>query len=596
MKDLSIALVLALSAAIGSAQTTFERYYPFAGSLETQGGIVDAEGHLVVTATVEDDLMVMRLLPTGEVEWSQRYPIFTEEGLYGPALASTSEGIFLAGYTMGFGTASRDGVLLHIGFDGTLIGTKRLDVLGGSNAFHGVTPLGHGFLVAGRCQPGANSYDMFLGSFDSSGDLEWTSSYGSSQWDWAYQAILLADGGHAMVGYGDGLAPQTSAYVVRTDADGTELWARGIYSTGADEGYTVAEDAQGNLYIGGRSLGMGVTPPSVSGFITKLDPNGTHLWTKVLPNAIEITSLKANPAGGVTWLARPQNVTGGFGGYDIGWGVLDADGQAVVTKIYGRQADDYIGNMAPATGGGWYLFGTTNSFQGEWAFQVIKIDADGEGSCNGSDWDIAWQSYTPNVVPFNSVVGTGAEVFTLELGTTPLTIFEQNPCCEVLAAFTQQQTPGNPYQWTFTNTSTAGATYSWDFGDGTTSTETSPVHTFTGNGSYFVCLTVTGDCGDSETCAPVVLTVGVDELGYMLRAPYPNPADQTIRIDLKEGTTVLSATAIDAQGRRVQRMFYGPDTNGVSVSVDDIASGSYLIELELGTGDRIRIPVMVIHQ
>ncbi len=596
MKDLTLAFAFVLSAAATTAQTTFERYYPFAGALEMQGGIVDAEGQLVVTATVEDDLMVMRLQENGEVEWSRRFPLFTEEGLYGPGLASTSEGIFLAGFTMGFGTASRDGILMHIGFDGTLIGTKRLDVAGGSNAFHGVTPLGHGFLIAGRCQPGANSYDMFLASFDSSGELEWTSSYGSSQWDWAYQAIPLADGGHAVVGYGDGLSPQTSAYLVRTDADGTELWARGIYSTGADEGYTVAEDVQGNLYVGGRSLGMGVTPPSVSGFITKLDPDGNHLWTRVLPHSIEITSLKANPGGGVTWLARPQNVTGGFGGYDVGWGILDADGEAVVTKIYGRAGDDYIGNMVPATGGGWYLFGATNSFPTGWAFQVIRIDENGEGGCAGGDWDVAWQSYTPNVTPFNSVVDTGSEAVTAEFGSSDLTIFEQNPCCEVLAAFTAQQAPGNPYQWTFTNTSTAGSSYAWDFGDGTTSTETSPVHTFTGNGSYSVCLTVTGDCGNSQTCTPVVLTVGVEERDQVVRRAFPNPADHTIRIELVDQTVVRRITAIDAQGRRVDRNFSGTVSSGVLVNVDDLASGSYVIELELSTGARMHLPVMVSHQ
>ena len=40
-------------------------------------------------------------------------------------------------------------------------------------------------------------------------------------------------------------------------------------------------------------------------------------------------------------------------------------------------------------------------------------------------------------------------------------------------------------------------TYSWDFGDGGTSTETNPVHTYAGDGSYNVTLTATNANGDN---------------------------------------------------------------------------------------------------
>jgi photosystem II stability/assembly factor-like uncharacterized protein len=53
---------------------------------------------------------------------------------------------------------------------------------------------------------------------------------------------------------------------------------------------------------------------------------------------------------------------------------------------------------------------------------------------------------------------------------------------------------------TFTNTSTNATSYFWNFGDGQTSTQTSPSHTYTSPGSYNVCLTVTGTCGDETVC------------------------------------------------------------------------------------------------
>lgn len=140
------------------------------------------------------------------------------------------------------------------------------------------------------------------------------------------------------------------------------------------------------------------------------------------------------------------------------------------------------------------------------------------------------------------------------------------------------------------------ASYALTFGDGIAGTETSPTHTFTGNGTYSVCLTVTGDCGNSQTCTPVVLTVGVEERDQVVRRAFPNPADHTIRIELVDRTGVRRITAIDAQGRRVDRSFTGLASAGVLVNVDDLASGSYVIELELSTGARMHLPVMVSHQ
>lgn len=40
----------------------------------------------------------------------------------------------------------------------------------------------------------------------------------------------------------------------------------------------------------------------------------------------------------------------------------------------------------------------------------------------------------------------------------------------------------------------------WDFDDGTISTETNPIHTYTENGTYFVCLTATGPGGTDNYC------------------------------------------------------------------------------------------------
>ncbi len=64
---------------------------------------------------------------------------------------------------------------------------------------------------------------------------------------------------------------------------------------------------------------------------------------------------------------------------------------------------------------------------------------------------------------------------------------------------------------TFTDASTDAESYSWDFGDGNSSTQASPTHTYVGNGSYVVRLTVTNASGeDSRQSVLEIVNITID--------------------------------------------------------------------------------------
>ena len=74
---------------------------------------------------------------------------------------------------------------------------------------------------------------------------------------------------------------------------------------------------------------------------------------------------------------------------------------------------------------------------------------------------------------------------------------DETPGVEPVAAFS---ITANELTVTFSNTSTVATSYSWDFGDGSTSNETSPVHTYAEGGTYDVKLTATnGDLSDESS-------------------------------------------------------------------------------------------------
>ena len=62
----------------------------------------------------------------------------------------------------------------------------------------------------------------------------------------------------------------------------------------------------------------------------------------------------------------------------------------------------------------------------------------------------------------------------------------------------------------FTNQSSVNATtYSWDFGDGTTSTDASPMHTYTVDGIYTVTLTAHNACGSTSVSKNVAIATSL---------------------------------------------------------------------------------------
>ena len=109
----------------------------------------------------------------------------------------------------------------------------------------------------------------------------------------------------------------------------------------------------------------------------------------------------------------------------------------------------------------------------------------------------------------------------------------------------------NGFEVTFDNNSTNSTSFMWDFGDGSTSTEESPVHTYTDEGDFTVTLTAMDGSGNSdEAMATVSISAAVFTAAVM------SNADGKIWKLAGEGSYVVGPTAgandwwpgLDAQG------------------------------------------------
>lgn len=598
MRSFHTAALILFAGAL-AAQTPFQRVYPMTDAFWfTYGGTVDAEGNFVILqANSDKDVVLSRIAADGEHLWTRSYPLFTEEGFYGNSVVATSDGILIAGFTMGLGTNSRDGFVMKFDLDGNIVSQKRIDA-SSSNALHSLHKGTNGYFATGRTT-GANNYDMLLAQIEEDGTMNWSKSYGVSSvgdhWDWARGGTQLSDGGYAVVGFGDGIGTTASAgYVVRTDADGNELWARAVSSgTSVEDINAVVEGSNGDIYLGGR--GLGFISGDVTAFIVKLNSAGQYQWTRILEQGIEVADLKQGPNGGVTWLARPQFLPDGAGGYEMAWGQMAADGTTERMKVYGDVGNDWADNMEPLTGGGWAIFGSTNSHRdgnGNFSPFVLVIDADGNSDCWEIQPDMEWVNATAVVTPVTSTTGEGFQSFTMMTGTADVTAETQDPCCIVAADF--EPIPGHTsLEWTFNNQSTGAVSYTWDFGDGNTSTEISPSHVYAANGAYEVCLTATADCGSVTTCITVSTSVGLGEAaGEAGLQLFPVPADELIT--LRATQRVQQVRVLDAEGR-VALVINAAMRNELRITTEHLPKGLYLVEALLADGTMARVRAVVAH-
>lgn len=98
------------------------------------------------------------------------------------------------------------------------------------------------------------------------------------------------------------------------------------------------------------------------------------------------------------------------------------------------------------------------------------------------------------------------------------------------AEFVYLQNPDDPFSYNFSDISTGDAnTWYWDFGDGNYSSDQNPEHTFTEEGFYLVCLTISDNSGSCEdqTC-----------LGVMVTGEFPCQADFDYTIEPEDPLSV----------------------------------------------------------
>jgi hypothetical protein len=205
--------------------------------------------------------------------------------------------------------------------------------------------LGNIYVVGTTTSFGAGGSDVVLLKYDSSGNLLFQKTWGGTQNDFG-TALAVDSGGYVyLTGYTYSLGPTpgvSSIILLKYDPSGNLLFQKFSGGKMNDFGTGVAVDIDGNVYVTGYTKSYSVTPGVPSAFLMKFDQSGSLLFQRSwgghrgdFAYAVAVDSAENAYVTGYTYSFGPNTQGANFFvlKYDI-------SGNLLYQKIYGGGIPD----------------------------------------------------------------------------------------------------------------------------------------------------------------------------------------------------------------------------------------------------------------
>jgi lysophospholipase L1-like esterase len=322
-------------------------------------------------------------------EWNKTFGGASDDGVGAgayPMQPTADGGYILAGSTNSYGAGGGDAWLIKTDSDGNKIWEKNF---GGANddwANSVQQTSDGGYILAGGTQSfGAGGMDFWLIKTDAEGNKLWDSTFGGGSNEIANSVRQTSDGGYILAGAGPG-----DAWLIKTDSDGNKIWDKAFGGSNDDWAHLVQLTSDGGYILGGRKEARG----SASGdaWIVKTDAEGSELWERTFGGSDTdmINSVQPTADGG--YILAGWTYSYGAGSGDLWIIKTDAEGNRLWDKTFGGAGLDQALSVQSTSDNGYILAGSTESYgAGSGDAWLIKTDAEGNELWNktlgGVNWD-----------------------------------------------------------------------------------------------------------------------------------------------------------------------------------------------------------------
>ncbi len=198
--------------------------------------------------------------------------------------------------------------------------------------------------------------------------LPWTSEFGTTSDDEGYSVAVDGSGNVYVAGYTGGAlyGATADAFVRKYSSAGAVLWTRQFGTASDDYAYSVAADGSGDVYVAGYTGGAlaGANAGYSDAFVRKYSTAGAVVWTRQFGTASDdqADSVAVDGSGNVYVAGNTGGALEGAsaGGADAFVRKYSSAGAALWTRQFGSATRDYGLSVAVAGSGDVYVGGYTD--------------------------------------------------------------------------------------------------------------------------------------------------------------------------------------------------------------------------------------------
>jgi hypothetical protein len=236
-----------------------------------------------------------------------------------------------------------------------------------------------GFILTGSITAlGSESGDIYVVKTDSQGNVQWTKTFGGTDWDMGFAGRQTSGGGYIICGLAT--TPEVLGnpiYLIKTDATGTEEWSNFLGEFAVDYGCPVQQTSDGGFILIGTADSQGMGGGDIH--LIKTDTSGNETWSKTFGGELSDTPTGVEQTTDGGYIISGVTESYGAGDYDVYLIKADAAGNEMWSKTFGGENSDFGYAVAQTSDGGCIVVGETDTMGGvqNTAVYLIRTDASG---------------------------------------------------------------------------------------------------------------------------------------------------------------------------------------------------------------------------
>ena len=370
-----------------SAHAWLRSYKDVALGTALAGMPTDDGGYILVGSTHythynqdNEDLYLLKIDAAGEPLWEKTLGGERFDRGIG-ILPAVDGGWMILGETRSFGAGDRDLYLLKINSQGEQLWSQTFGGPQDEMGFSIRPTADGGYILTGQTGSfGAGGTDVYLIKTDAQGKEVWFRTFGSALNEEGSTAIELPDGGFLIQGVllyegRDYLAMNPDLYLIQTDAQGNARWSRVLEEPGGQAGFKMVPTSDGHYLVIGLRSDTG-SEAGTDPLVVKIDVDGNILWKQAIGEANMFdysTAVLSTADGG--YLLTGALVRGGNGSIPLI--KLDKDGQVLWRQTLSEEPGNRAGvEILAAPDGGYLVIGNVSDGGRGWYTLLIKTDGE----------------------------------------------------------------------------------------------------------------------------------------------------------------------------------------------------------------------------